>query len=245
MARKETSTAPTGAKLRSPPRNQLRPRRRSTAETGARSAVVATARRMSELRLSPGRSGNVSVRHEGGMLITPSGVAYVDLADGDIVFVASDGTCPGGQRKPSSEWQFHLAALAARPDRNAVVHCHSPAAVVLACRHEPIPAFHYMVAVAGGRDIPCVPYAIFGSDDLARHVADGLRHRDACLMANHGQTAIGVDLASALELAGEVETLAAQYVEVLKLGGPKLLSDGEMDEVLEKFKTYGQRAQAL
>jgi len=117
-------------------------------------------------------------------------------------------------------------------------------AVVLACRHEPIPAFHYMVAAAGGADIPCVPYAIFGSEDLAKHVAHGLAERDACLLANHGQIAIGSTLTQALELAHEVETLAEQYVKVLMLGGPKPLSDQQMQDVLARFKTYGQNAQA-
>ena len=117
-------------------------------------------------------------------------------------------------------------------------------ATVLACAHKPIPAFHYMVAVAGGEDIPFVPYATFGTKHLARHVADGLRRRNACLMANHGQIAIGANLCSALELAHEVEVLAAQYVKVLALGGePNILPDEEMARVLERFKNYGQRAQ--
>ena len=109
-------------------------------------------------------------------------------------------------------------SLQARPDAGAVVHCHSPAATALACAHRPIPAFHYMVAVAGGTDIPLVPYATFGTPELAAHVAEALATRKACLMANHGQIAAGADLDAALELAGEVENLAAQYLEVLKLG---------------------------
>lgn len=213
-------------------------------EKALRKAVIDTARHMSDSGLSPQRSGNVSARFGGGMLITPTGMAYDDLDPKDIVHVASDGSVMGGQRKPSSEWHFHLSAYAARLDRNALVHTHSMHATVLACAHKSIPAFHYMVAVAGGNDIPCVPYATFGTDALAEHVASGLKSRDACLMANHGQVALGDTLASALELAFEVETLAEQYYKTLLLGAIHLLPDAEMALMVEKFKSYGQHGQS-
>ncbi len=212
------------------------------AEIVARRDVIETALAMSRRGLSPGRSGNVSRRWRDGMLITPSGMAYEELVPSDVVFVAADGKATG-KRKPSSEWLFHLAVYAARPDKHAAVHTHSMHAVVLACAGKSIPAFHYMVAAGGGDDIPCVPYATFGTEALARHVARGLERRNACLMAHHGQIAIGATLASALELAGEVETLAEQYYKVLTLGRPTLLSTEEMAEVLERFKAYGQMAQ--
>jgi ribulose-5-phosphate 4-epimerase/fuculose-1-phosphate aldolase len=209
-------------------------------ERSLRSAVVETAQRMSTSGLSFGRSGNVSARWDGGMLITPSGMAYDAMTPEDVVFVDANGSPSGG--KPSSEWRFHLAAYNARAEAGAVVHCHSPAATALACAHRPIPAFHYMVAVAGGADIPLVPYATFGTPELAAHVAEALATRKACLMANHGQIAAGADLDAALELAGEVENLAAQYLQVLKLGEVHVLDDKQMAEVLEKFETYGQNA---
>ena len=212
-------------------------------EKTLRKAIIATAQRMSLSGLSPQRSGNVSARFGNGMLITPTGMAYDDLDAKDIVFVDGDGGVMGGQRKPSSEWHFHLAAYAARPDKHALVHTHSMYATVLACAHKAIPAFHYMVAVAGGEDIPCVPYATFGTDALAQHVAYGLKARDACLMANHGQVALGDTLTSALELAFEVETLAEQYHKTLLIGGVHLLPDAEMALMVEKFKTYGQKGQ--
>jgi L-fuculose-phosphate aldolase len=212
--------------------------------TRLRREIIETALAMSRSGLSPGRSGNVSARTEGGMLITPTGLAYEDISPKDIVFVASDGTVPGKQKKPSSEWHFHLAAYEARPDMGAVVHTHSLHAVVLACAGRPIPAFHYMVAVAGGSDIPVVPYATFGSPELAAHVASGLAHRRACLMAHHGAIALGETLSRALELAHEVEVLAEQYYKLLTLGAPPLLGDDEMAIVLERFKSYGQDAQS-
>ena len=213
-------------------------------ERNARREVIATALAMSRSGLSPGRSGNVSCRCSDGMLITPSGMAYEETKPRDIVFVDGNGDVPYAKaRKPSSEWRFHLAAYRTRPDIGAVVHTHSLHATVLACAHKSIPPFHYMIAVAGGKDIPLVPYDTFGTDQLADYVADGLSHRDACLMANHGQIAVGRDLASALELAHEVEVLSEQYVKLLTLGEPHLLSDGEMQRVLERFKTYRQNAQ--
>jgi L-fuculose-phosphate aldolase len=209
-------------------------------EAEARCAVIETARAMSRQGLSPGRSGNVSRRWGCGMLITPSGMAYDALAPSDIVMLADDGSATAGQRRPSSEWRFHRAAYAARPDMHAIVHAHSLHAVVLSCAHKPIPAFHYMVAVAGGSDIPCIPYATFGTEELARHVAAGLAQRNACLMANHGQIALGGSLCEALQLATEVETLAEQYCKLLAIGEPHLLEAAEMARVLARFRNYGQ-----
>lgn len=218
--------------------------RRASAEAKLRADVLETARAMNRSGLSPGRSGNVSARHGGGMLITPSGMAYDQIAPSDIVHVALDGSTAPGQRKPSSEWHFHLAAYRVRSDAHALVHTHSMHATILACAHKPIPAFHYMVAVAGGADIPCVPYATFGTPELAEHVAQGLRARDACLMANHGQIALGGTPAAALELAHEVEVLAEQYYKVLLLGAVHTLPEAEMVLMLERFKSYGQKAQS-
>jgi L-fuculose-phosphate aldolase len=225
---------------------QRRSTGRKTSDAGelaARQEVIDTALAMSRLGLSPGRSGNVSRRWTQGMLITPSGMPYETIEPADIVYVASDESVPPRQRTPSSEWRFHLSAYAARPDMAAIVHTHSMHATVLACAGRPIPAFHYMVAIAGGRDIPVVPYATFGTKRLARHVAKGLEKRNACLMANHGQIAIGATCAKALHLAAEVETLSEQYWKVLCLGAPIVLDAAEMDEVLERFASYGQNAQ--
>lgn len=209
-------------------------------EAWLRQQVIDTAQAMSREGLSPGTSGNVSARAPGGMLITPTGMAYGDLIPEDVVFVGADGTPAQEARKPSSEWRFHLAAYDARADANAVVHAHSRFATALACLRRPIPAFHYMVAVAGGNDIPLAGYATFGTQQLAGHVAAALKDRKACLMANHGQIACGENLEAALGLAREVESLAAQYVAALQIGEPHVLDDAEMARVLERFGSYGQ-----
>lgn len=213
-----------------------------SSEAAARAEVIATALHMSRSGLSPGRSGNVSRRWRDGMLITPTGMAYDELKPADVSFVDLEGNAHG-KRKPSSEWHFHLAIYKSRGDVGAVVHTHAMHAVVLSCTGKPVPAFHYMVAVAGGEDIPCVPYATFGTDALARHVVKGLAARNACLMAHHGMVAVGATLAGALELAAEVEELCEQYCKLLALGRPTLLPAAEMAEVIERFKGYGQKTQ--
>jgi ribulose-5-phosphate 4-epimerase/fuculose-1-phosphate aldolase len=212
-------------------------------ESAVREAIVAAARKMQALGLSPGRSGNVSVRWRDGMLITASGIRPGDLEAGaDIVFADGEGKWAPESKAPSSEWHFHKAIYEARSGAGAVVHCHSRFATALACAHLPIPAFHYMVAKAGGADIPLAPYATYGTLELAELAAAALASRNACLLANHGQIAIGATLDDALELAEEVESLAAQYVVARSVGEPVLLPDGEMARVADKFKTYGKAA---
>ena len=206
-----------------------------------RQKVIDTALKMNALGINQGKSGNVSVRSNEGFLITPTGLAYERTTAEDIVFMRTDGSCDGA-RLPSSEWRFHRDIYARRPETNAIVHTHSLHATTLACLGRGIPAFHYMVAVAGGRDIRCAPYATFGTQQLSDHALVALQDRKACLLAQHGMIATGASLEKALALAVEVETLAHIYVQALQIGEPAILPDDEMDRVLEKFKTYGQPA---
>lgn len=203
-----------------------------------RQDLIDTARAMNAAGLNQGTSGNLSVRDGGGMLITPSGMDYGSLSVTDIVWMALDGASEG-TRKPSSEWRFHAAIYRRHPQAGAVLHAHPAHCTALACTHRPIPAFHYMVAVAGGKDIPCADYATFGSAQLSANVLKALEQRKACLMAHHGLTCFEQDLASVLALAVEVEHLAGVYCQILAMGGEQQLDDAEMDRVLEKFRTYG------
>ncbi len=212
----------------------------SSGDRALREAMIATARRMNATGLNQGTSGNLSLRVEGGFLVTPTGMDYEALEPEDIVFMRMDGSHEG-RRRPSSEWRFHRDILAARPEVGAVLHAHAMFCTTLACLHRGIPAFHYMVAVAGGVDIRCAPYATFGTEELSRHAVAALEGRKACLLANHGLIAVGTSLADALKRAVEVETLAAMYWRALQVGEPVLLSEAEMAVVLEKFKTYGQQ----
>lgn len=199
-------------------------------------AVIATALAMGERGINNGMSGNVSVRTDNGMLITPSSVAYQELTPADVVAMDSEGEWAAENgRRPSSEWRFHLDVFAARPDAEAIVHAHPISATALACHRRGIERFHYMVGVAGGHDIRCAKYATFGTRELSANVIEALTDRKACLMANHGMLAIGTSLANALDIAVEVEVLAAQYLAALALGEPKMLTRKQMDDVLDKM----------
>jgi len=203
-----------------------------------RTAIIETCRRMNAIGLNQGTSGNASVRVEGGMLITPSGLDYDTMVPADIVKIGITGRLLHGHRRPSSEWHFHCRVMEARPRAGAILHTHSINATALACLGRGIPPFHYMVAVAGGKDIRCAPYATFGTEELADAVVEALDGRLACLMANHGMLVLGRDIEDAFKRAVEVETLAAQYLNALAVGEPNLLRDAEMDVVLEKFRNY-------
>ncbi|NPD22844.1 class II aldolase/adducin family protein [Corallococcus exiguus] len=204
-----------------------------------REAMVATSRRMNTSGLNQGTSGNLSQRVEGGFLLTPSGMNYETMTPEDLVLMRFDGSHEG-HRKPSTEWQLHRDLLQARPEVGAVLHTHSMFSTTLACLRRGIPAFHYMVSAAGGTDIRCAEYATFGTPELARHMMVALEGRKACLLANHGMVAVGVDLAAAWKLAVEVETLAAMYWRALQLGEPVVLDDAEMERVFQQFRGYGQ-----
>lgn len=203
-----------------------------------RAAIVDAMRGLDSLGLNRGSSGNISVSISDGFLITPTGRQPGELKPADIVRMASSGECRGRLR-PSSEWLFHRDIYARRGDAGAVVHAHSPHATALACLRRDIPAFHYMVAVAGGSSIRCADYATFGTQALSDAALRALEGRRACLLANHGQIAIGRTLADAVRLAVEVESLAEQFLKALQVGEPVILDEAEMTRVLEKFRTYG------
>jgi L-fuculose-phosphate aldolase len=206
-------------------------------ETTLRKQVIETCLSMNASGLNQGTAGNVSVRFENGFLITPSAMPYAKMRPKDIMFMDMDGRAQG-PHNPSSEWRFHRDILNTRADIDAVVHTHATYATTLALLGKPIPAVHYMVAVAGGRDIRCCPYATFGTQTLSDYVLEALKERFACLMAHHGMIACGVSLEKALWLATEVETLAQHYWGALQIGTPEVLSNAEMDRVLEKMKSY-------
>lgn len=231
-----------------------------TTENHARQALVETCLKFAPLGLNQGKSGNASVRwHRGledGMLITPSGLAYEHTQIDDIAWVPLAQPAQGddavlqppgrfdGRRTPSSEWRMHLALYQARAHASGVVHVHSPYATTLAClpavQASGIPAFHYMVAVAGGHDIGCARYATFGTQALSDAALEALQGRRACLLANHGQLAVGESLDQALALAVEVENLSRHYLQAIQVGEPVLLDSAEMNRVLRAFERYGR-----
>jgi L-fuculose-phosphate aldolase len=201
--------------------------------------IVAAARDMYDKGLTAGTSGNLSARIPGGMVITPSGIPYDQMSPDDLVTMGFDGPRPG-LRRPSTEWRLHAGVLDARPDVGAVLHAHPPFATAIACHRRAIPAFHYMVAVAGGDSIPCAPYATFGTRELATGAVETLEGRTACLLANHGLVVVGPSPLHALSLALEIEALAAMYWRALQIGEPALLTAEDMEQVAGRFRTYGQ-----
>lgn len=209
-------------------------------EAALRRELVERCLEMNANGINQGTSGNISARCGDGLLVTPSAVPYERLEPGMIVRMDFDGSWQG-DFKPSSEWRFHLDILKARPELNAVVHAHPPYATALAIRGQDIPPVHYMVAVAGGRDIRCAPYATFGTQELSDLALRALEGRSACLLANHGMIACGMNLGHAMWLAVEVETLARQYLLALQAGEPRQLSDAELDAVFEKFASYTRK----
>jgi len=220
------------------------------AEALLRQQLVAVARRMNASGINQGTSGNLSVRIPGGLLITPSSLPYDQMQPEDLVALDLAGeplaaaltSAPGAPaRRPSSEWRLHADILASRPEIEAVLHCHSIHATALACHGRDIPPFHYMTAVAGGNRIRCAPYATFGTAELSQLAVAALGDRLACLLAQHGQVALGRSLEQALRIAIEVETLAQMYLQALQLGEPPLLSEEQMAAVHHQFRTllYG------
>lgn len=202
--------------------------------------VVFAARRLEPLGLSPGTSGNLSVRAGDAMLITPSAVPYDAMDPDDLVLMELEGVvrfAPAG-RLPSTEWRMHAGILRERPDVTAIVHAHPPWATALSCLRRDIPPFHYMVAICGGRLIRCAEYATFGTQELADAALDALAERNACLLANHGIVTCGDSVDAALELAVELEALAGQYGRALSIGEPVLLTDDEMAVVAQRFANY-------
>lgn len=227
-------------------------------EDDARAAIVEACLRMNALGINQGKAGNVSLRWDRGgaegMLVTPSALPYGSMGIDDIVWMSlaaehddgpqakSEGV--DGVRAPSSEWRMHRDLYVSRPAFGAVVHAHPPYASSIACveriQREGIPSFHYMVAVAGGIDIRCAPYATFGTQALSAHALAALRDRRACLLANHGMLACHASLERALALALEVEALARMYWQALQIGEPVLLDDGQMRQVLDRFTDYAR-----
>ena len=204
--------------------------------------VIKYSKKLNITNLSALRSGNISIRAKEkggeGIYITPSGMKYTSLKTKDIVFVSLKGIFDKKKNKPSSEWRFHQDIYVNKKEAKAIVHAHSTCATAVSSHQKSIPAFHYMVAVAGGEDLKCTKYATFGTKQLSKNIIKALKNRTACLIANHGQVAFGDKLEKAFELAQEIENICHQYINALRIGIPKILSKKEMKIVLGKFKNF-------
>lgn len=208
-----------------------------------RQAIIDGCIAMNASGINQGTSGNISLRTNAGMLITPSGVSYEQMQPDMLVVMPLDETTRApNQMKPSSEWRFHRDVFAAKPEVQAVVHAHPVHCTALAMNHMEIPACHYMVAAFGGDTVPVAGYALFGTPALSDNVLNALQDRSGCLMANHGATVTGDSLERALWRMGELETLAKAYIAALTIGQPKVLCETDMEEVKLAFSRYGVRS---
>ena len=203
--------------------------------------IIDTCLAMNTHSINQGNAGNISQRFEDGFLITPSAIAYEQLQPDDVVYVDMDGSSRDSLA-PSSEWRMHRDIYVNHPVAGAVLHAHSTFATALSCLRLDIPAFHYMIAVAGGADIRCADYALFGTQALSDNMLAALADRRACLLGTHGMICFHDNLDKALWLGVEVETLARQYWHARQAGAPIILTSAQMAEVLEKFKSYGKQS---
>jgi L-fuculose-phosphate aldolase len=217
---------------------------RKTKLADLKKKVIWVCRKMNEMGINQGTSGNVSARTEDGFLITASGIPYDVMDDEHIVEMDLDGGYYG-KYLPSTEWRMHMDIFKARPEAGAIVHTHSIYATALATLRKDIPPFHYMIGVTGGSTLRVSDYAEFGTQALSDTMLAALKDRSACLLANHGQIVFGPNLDRALWLAGEIETLCQQYWAASLAGKPAVLSDAQMKTVLARFKTYGKQTDEL
>ena len=213
-------------------------------EKNQREELISIAKALNTTGINQGTSGNLSVRIEKGMLITPTSLAYEVMNIKDLVALDLQGNpLSQNQRQPSSEWRLHADIYKDRLDAGAIIHCHSIHATAISCHERSIPSFHYMTAIAAGNDIRCARYATFGTKQLSNMALTALKGRFACLLAHHGQIAIGINLKKTLQLAVEVEALAQIYLEAYKIGEPPILSTKQMNDVHNQFKrlNYGSQ----
>ncbi len=213
------------------------------AEARTRQILLETALAMNNCGLSQGSSGNVSLRMQEGMLITPSALPAHRYRPEDMVVVDWDGRARG-LRQPSSEWRMHRDIYHAYPKARCILHAHAPWCSTLACLERAIPAQHYMVALAGGEDIRCTSYAPFGTQELSDAAVAGLHGRCAVLLGHHGLLCHAAGPDQALALACEVEFLARVYGQSLQITPePPLLPAKAIHALLERFTAYKELGQ--
>lgn len=208
-----------------------------------RNLVVEYGKKLLSSGLTTGTGGNISIlnREKRMFAISPSGIDYFDIEPADIVILNLNGEIVDGIRTPSSEKNMHRIFYTKRNDIEAIVHTHSIFSTTLATLHWELPAANYYIAIAGGKNVRCSKYASFGTPELAEVAFDAMEDRYACFLANHGLIAGSYSVEQAFSIAEEVERQAEVYVRAKSLGKTKLLTDKEVNLMLEKFATYGQK----
>lgn len=203
--------------------------------------IIKYCRMMIDRGLTKGTSGNIStfIREDELMLITPSGVDYYDLKEDDIIVMDLDGGIIDGSKTPSSEYNMHKIFYENRLDINSIVHTHSintTAVSIIDTKLEPI---HYLVAMSGAREVPVTEYKTFGTIDLAKEAYEKMLGKNAVILANHGLLTGAKTLRKAFSIAEDIEFSAEVYLKAKSIGDVKLLSDDEMDKMINKFFNKG------
>jgi L-fuculose-phosphate aldolase len=204
-----------------------------------RTEIAGVCRQLAAAGLVIGTAGNVSARDGDLVAVTPSGLDYGSLTAELVGVHRLDGSPVEAPLQPSSELPLHLSVYAATGTA-AIVHTHSPAATAASTLVDEIPAVHYYVALFGG-PVAVAPYATYGTEELAAHVAGALNGRTGCLMANHGAVTTGPGLATAYSRAVCLEWLCDVYLRAAAAGTPRLLPPEEIDRVTGKLAGYGQQ----
>jgi L-fuculose-phosphate aldolase len=203
----------------------------------AREQVAAACVRLADEGLVVGTAGNVSMRVDDQIVVTPTGGVFGEMRAEEMAVVARDGSLVDGPKDATSELALHLL-LYDRNDAGAVVHTHAPYATALSCVVDEVPAVHYSMLMFGGT-LKVAPYATFGTEDLARNVETALEGRTACLMQNHGHVGYAHDLETAVESALLVEWACTVYWRARAIGEPVALSDEQMQEVVAQVLRLG------
>lgn len=206
-----------------------------------RELVVEYGKKLITSGLTKGTGGNLSIynREKELMAISPSGIDYFQTRPEDVVVLNLKGEKIDGGKDPSSEYEMHKIFYEKRRDINAIIHTHTIYATTIACLNWDLPPVHYLIALAGP-DVKCAKYATFGTRELAENAFQAMENRKAVLLANHGLLAGAEDLANAFNITEEIEYCAELYYRTKSIGEPVVLTDGEMEIMAEKFKSYGQ-----
>ncbi|MHC1740557.1 MAG: L-fuculose-phosphate aldolase [Anaerolineaceae bacterium] len=209
-----------------------------------RELIVEYGRKLINAQLTTGSGGNLSIvnREKKLVAIKPTGVDYFKMSPEDVVVMSLAGEIVDGELTPSSEFRFHLALLNGRSDITSVIHTHQVYSTTIACLNWELPAVHYLIGYSGNK-VPLAPYAMFGTPELSENIVKSIGHYNACLMANHGIVTVGGTIADAFAAAEELELVSRLYYQTKCVGEPVILSDSQMEDVCERFKTYGQQKQ--
>lgn len=204
-----------------------------------RELLIEYGKKLVDTGLTKGTGGNLSIRKDDYIAITPSGIDFYEIEKEDIVILDIKGNIVDGTRKPSSELDMHLVTYQNRSDMNSIIHAHTTYLTVLACLRQDLKATHYMIALAGV-DVKCADYATFGTKELAQNALKKMEGRNAVILANHGILAGSTDIHNAFNIVEELEYCAKIYVMAKSIGNPVILDDEEMNKMLKKFEVYGK-----